>query len=770
VRGRILIADIFMCRCVATRHDNSWKCPTKMGNGEAHSSKPSVPTVSSNSTPVVRVILPQFLMALLRESFRRHVKLGAHASVARVSLRFNVLALLSSCCGFAQDVTLNLTSGSGIPGTTVTLNITLNSSGVLPAVVQWTLNYSTVDFSSATVTAGTAAIAAGKQVSCNNTSGSATCVLWGINSNTISKGVAATVALTIPASTLNTSLNVQLVNTAAAALDSTALMTTATGGTVTIVHPTWAISGTINGGSGATVTLSGSASATVTADGSGNYSFTGLANGPYTVTPSKTGFTVSPASQPVTIISANVNGVNFSASANSSSTLAVNYSRLNFGWSGALITSPQTVTVNISPAAAVAWTATSNQPNITINPPSGVGSGALQISVSPGPRGTVTVTAAGATNSPQQIQVDVTNVAPGVPFGSFDTPVNNTSGITGAIPVTGWAFDNIEVSSVGIWREPVAGETPNANGLVYIGNATFVPGARPDVQAAFPTSPWSYRGGWGYMLLTNFLPNSVGPMGNGIFRLHAIVVNAAGTKVDLGARTLTVDNAHASKPFGTIDTPDQGGTVSGNAFVNFGWALTQSPYVIPMDGSTITVILDGVPVSHPNYNQYRSDIANLLPGLANSNGAVGFFYIDTTKLANGVHTISWNVFDNAGRGDGIGSRYFTVANTGSGNVPATDEPIEAAQFGPQDAAVYSVSIEELGRIELPVGATSGCLVVKDERRPLPAGSTLKGGRFYWQAGPGFLGRYDLLFERTDSTQVRVHVNIAPKSYPAHESR
>jgi len=207
--------------------------------------------------------------------------------------------------------------------------------------------------------------------------------------------------------------------------------------------------------------------------------------------------------------------------------------------------------------------------------------------------------------------------------------------------------------------------------------------------------------------------------------------------------------------------------VSGNAYVNFGWALTQNPYVIPMDGSTITVILDGVAVGHPTYNQFRSDVANLFPGLANSNGAVGFFFIDTTMLANGIHTISWNVFDNAGRGDGIGSRYFTVANTGGGNAPAADtraEPIEPAQIAPDADGVYSVSMEELGRIELPIGATSGYLLISDERLPLPVGSALKGGRFYWQPGPGFLGEYDMLFERADSTQVRVHVSIRPKVF------
>jgi hypothetical protein len=81
-----------------------------------------------------------------------------------------------------------------------------------------------------------------------------------------------------------------------------------------------------------------------------------------------------------------------------------------------------------------------------------------------------------------------------------------------------------------------------------------------------------------------------------------------------------------------------------------------------------------------------------------------------------------------------------------------------------------VSIEELDRIELPVGATHGFLLMNDERQPLPVGSTLKAGRFYWQPGPGFLGDYNLLLERADSTLVHVHVNIKPKSYAAHESR
>jgi Domain of unknown function (DUF4082)/Mo-co oxidoreductase dimerisation domain len=79
--------------------------------------------------------------------------------------------------------------------------------------------------------------------------------------------------------------------------------------------PSWSISGTISGGAAATVTLSGTATGTVTADANGNYSFNNLANGTYTVTPSKSGFTFSPASQSLTVSGANLAGVNFTATA-----------------------------------------------------------------------------------------------------------------------------------------------------------------------------------------------------------------------------------------------------------------------------------------------------------------------------------------------------------------------------------------------------------------------------------------------------------------------
>ena len=196
-------------------------------------------------------------------------------------------------------------------------------------------------------------------------------------------------------------------------------------------------------------------------------------------------------------------------------TISLSPSTVSFGYAVQSITGTQTVPLNFNAAGAIAWTASSNQPNITVSPSSGTGSAQLQIAAAPGASGIITVTAPGASNSPQQIQVNVTSVAVGLPYGSFDTPVNNTAGIAGAVPVTGWALDAIQATNVGIWREPVVGETAQSNGLVFIGNAVFVAGARPDVQATYPNAPFNYRGGWGYMLLTNFLPNASGSGASG---------------------------------------------------------------------------------------------------------------------------------------------------------------------------------------------------------------------------------------------------------------
>jgi hypothetical protein len=98
--------------------------------------------------------------------------------------------------------------------------------------------------------------------------------------------------------------------------------------------------------------------------------------------------------------------------------------------------------------------------------------------------------------------------------------------------------------------------------------------------------------------------------------------------------------------------------------------------MIPVDGSTLKVIINGSEVGNVNYNIYRADIAGLFPGYLNSSGAHGYLAFDTSAYADGLHTIMWVAADNAGNSDGIGSRYFYISNSGNSlSVSCTASPL-----------------------------------------------------------------------------------------------
>lgn len=490
--------------------------------------------------------------------------------------------------------------------------------------------------------------------------------------------------------------------------------------------------------------------------------------------------------------------------------IVLNRTRLNFGAAGSITaTGTQTFLIGNTGEAPLDWTLDKNAHWLAIAPVSGTNSGEVFVSVdgtalSTGTYSdTVTVSAPGAVNSPRTVQVTLTVHDPGdtgkasLPFGFFDTPVEGAV-VSGSVPVSGWALDNIEVMSVKIYRV-------QGSDRIYTGDAVFVEGARPDVETAYPDYPRNYRAGWGYMLLTHFLPDG----GNGEVTLCAVAVDKEGNRVVLGTHTITCDNAHAVRPFGAIDTPPPGGTASGGEYGNLGWVLTPPPNKIPEDGHTISVWVNGVNLGNPVYNMYRPDIAFLFPGYANSNGAGARFDLDTTVYENGTHTICWTVLDSANNVEGIGSRYFTIKNTGSayrtsgigaaaatcflhppetGDVPFDHStPVEIIKgYGkdgkpqnvyPGENGEIRIRLRELERMVIRLQGRSpekgvfrytGCSLVGDESRPLPTGSTLDNQRgiFYWLPGPGFRGNYRFLFitEGANGVVHRRHISITILPY------
>lgn len=494
-------------------------------------------------------------------------------------------------------------------------------------------------------------------------------------------------------------------------------------------------------------------------------------------------------------------------------TIQLSKNRLYMGAARAgTATSQEEVLLTNSGQGTLNWQAASTANWLTVTPASGTGNAALKIGISVGTltvgtyQGKVLVTDPDATNSPQTIDVTLKVYAAlggdAAPFGNFDTPTSGAT-VSGSVPVCGWALDDIEVSRVEIRRAPVALDPADAigsDGLIFVGNATFVKGARPDVESAYAAYPRADRAGWGYMLLTYGLPNS--GMSDA-FQIHAVAFDATGHRVDLGTKSITSDNAHRIKPFGTIDTPDQGGVASGSAFVNFGWVLTPLPKTVPTDGSTIQVYVDSVPLGNPTYNQYRKDIADAYPGYNNSNGAVGFYFLDTTQYVNGTHTIGWSATDDAGEADGMGSRFFEIQNLGSSGIGSlsgsrgseTSSSLSVTTAAVQRVFPYifnaslptlvldrsgmltagvkgstQIEIEELQPIEIKITGRGGREFAgwgRDMSRSLPVGSTLdrKTGTFTWLPGPGFLGKHVLHFAVTKgrfiSPPVTVVVNIKP---------
>jgi len=507
-------------------------------------------------------------------------------------------------------------------------------------------------------------------------------------------------------------------------------------------------------------------------------------------------------------------------------------------------TGPQTVAVSFS-SGSPTWTLVADQPWVDLSLSAATRTGAASIIVDVANVGvgaatsltaTLTITTTAGSHTPQTIAVyltvDHTNGAgTTTPFGQVDTPVQGAVGVQGAIGVTGWALDDVGVSSVLIYRNCLTFENQATcqqilgRNVVFVGTAAFLADARPDVEAAFATYPHAHRAGWGFLILSNLLPNIPANVssggGVGTFTLYAVATDAEGRQKLLGRTvndatptTVTVANDTIAKPFGAIDTPGQGATVTGT-LNNFGWVLTPDPgtsVLVPVTGSTINVFVDGAVVGQATYNLCRGSVGNPVPAgllcdddvssifrsagsfrnLDAARGPIGLRAINTSAMANGLHTIAWGVTDSAGRSEGIGSRYFNVLNSASDVAPEVGRPaLEGRRDrGVQDHAallpseVYArtgfdlrtaftplekdavgvpqVRIPELGRVELQVpGIVDVVLLVNGDVRPAPIGLAIDTHRgvVTWAPGPGYLGTYRLSFVVQGPTGSTVHGSL-----------
>jgi hypothetical protein len=143
------------------------------------------------------------------------------------------LWLIPGAIAVCAGQSLTLDSAMSAPGSTTIVAIRL-AGAAGPAAMQWTLGYASADFSSVTITAGPAAAAAGKSVSCYSVTGSLRCVASGMNANVIADGVLATASLTLTGHVADRSLSL---TAAGASPSGDASAIGASGGFVTMPPP-----------------------------------------------------------------------------------------------------------------------------------------------------------------------------------------------------------------------------------------------------------------------------------------------------------------------------------------------------------------------------------------------------------------------------------------------------------------------------------------------------------------------------------------------------
>jgi hypothetical protein len=455
------------------------------------------------------------------------------------------------------------------------------------------------------------------------------------------------------------------------------------------------------------------------------------------------------------------------------------------------VSTPEPFRITNAEDPTASWTATASQPWLVVTPLSGTSPSTASVWIdraavallTPGfYGGEIRIVSSVAPSTPRllgvQLRITDATTTTYAPFGVLDIPRHGTVGLSGAVPVGGWAADDVGIARVQIFRNSVAGEPA---GEIYLGDGTRVRGARPDVSNGF-SAPGVTSAGWGLMVLSNVLPNG----GNGTFTLTAYAEDIEGKPQFLGRTTVTFDNTSSPFPFGTIDVPGQGATVSGT-LANQGWILAQPGRSISADGSTIRLFIDGV--ERPDvasYGHARPDVFALFPypTYVNANGPALQFSLNTTPLTDGLHTIVWVVRDDVGTIQGIGSRFFNVQNGSASQStgPQTLEARSAAEVRALPQAVGAVLWERRGldegswslrfagratpdafavrgeRVEVALdawwwpkacGPYAAYLISGDVAGPLPPGASFddKTGIFRWQPPIEFSGAHDFVFVR-----------------------
>ena len=245
---------------------------------------------------------------------------------------------------------------------------------------------------------------------------------------------------------------------------------------------------------------------------------------------------------------------------------------------------------------------------------------------------------------------------PSQTLGTVEAPVENST-VSGYVRIKGFAIDGNLVSNVDFYVDGQA----EANRVTPAGGANInLP--RPDVIQAFPAyagTPGAYPGFEASFRAANY--------SNGTHTIFTRITDVTGCCYFLAPRVIRIDNARNQAPFGNLDYPEPDSSVSANGVLSVvGWALDDRAV------DHVEVLIDGLQERQAVTGIYRPDVAAYYPDAPGALVSGFLLNLDSTRLTNGVHTVTVKAVDNQGQVGLLGNRRIQVFNN-SPNLPPFGE-------------------------------------------------------------------------------------------------
>jgi hypothetical protein len=241
-------------------------------------------------------------------------------------------------------------------------------------------------------------------------------------------------------------------------------------------------------------------------------------------------------------------------------------------------------------------------------------------------------------------------------LGSIDVPVDGAT-VSGYVQVIGFALDGNLVSNIDVFVDG----TDEANRVSAAGGANInLP--RPDVIQFFPQYGGTAGKNPGYQ--ASFKASL---FSNGSHTVYVRATDVDGCSYFLTPRAVKVDNARNQPPFGGVDFPLPDSGVSANGVLEVaGWALDDRKV------DHVDVFVDGLIERQAVTGIYRADVAANYPDNPQAIVAGFILNIDSTRYANGVHTVTVKAVDDQGQQGLLGSRRVQIFNNSPNLAPFGD--------------------------------------------------------------------------------------------------